>query len=65
MNICPPPLKLEDQQKAKQSAEDFIKQHTNGPTAHQVYAVGHCHIDTAWLWPYAETKRKIARSWAT
>lgn len=23
------------------------------------------HIDTAWLWPYAETRRKIARSWAT
>ena len=30
-----------------------------------VYAVGHCHIDTAWLWPYAETRRKVARSWST
>lgn len=30
-----------------------------------VTAVGHCHIDTAWLWPFAETKRKIARSWST
>ena len=29
-----------------------------------VYAIGHCHIDTSWLWPWAETKRKIARSWA-
>ncbi|KAL8999670.1 MAG: hypothetical protein Q9169_001487 [Polycauliona sp. 2 TL-2023] len=29
-----------------------------------VYAVGHCHIDTTWLWPWAETKRKIARSWS-
>ena len=29
-----------------------------------VYAVGHCHIDTCWLWPWAETKRKVARSWA-
>lgn len=28
-------------------------------------AVGHCHIDTAWLWPYAETRRKIARSWSS
>jgi hypothetical protein len=27
--------------------------------------VGHCHIDCAWLWPYAETRRKVARSWAT
>jgi len=33
--------------------------------AHTLWAVGHCHIDTAWLWPYAETRRKIARSWST
>ena len=31
---------------------------------HLVYAVGNCHIDTCWLWPWAETKRKIARSWS-
>ncbi|CAN6674546.1 alpha-mannosidase [Trichomonascus vanleenenianus] len=30
-----------------------------------VFGVGHCHIDTAWLWPYAETRRKIGRSWST
>lgn len=30
-----------------------------------IWAIGHCHIDTAWLWPFAETKRKVARSWAT
>lgn len=37
------------------------------PTAavQQVIAVGHCHIDTAWLWPYRETRRKIVRSWST
>ncbi|KAF2234544.1 glycoside hydrolase family 38 protein [Viridothelium virens] len=29
-----------------------------------VSAIGHCHIDTCWLWPWAETKRKIARSWS-
>ncbi len=29
-----------------------------------VYGIGHCHIDTCWLWPWEETKRKIARSWA-
>jgi alpha-mannosidase len=32
---------------------------------HDIYAFGHCHIDTAWLWPYVETRRKVARSWAT
>ena len=31
---------------------------------HIVYAIGHCHIDTCWLWPWDETKRKIARSWS-
>lgn len=30
-----------------------------------VFGVGNCHIDTAWLWPFAETKRKIVRSWTT
>lgn len=29
-----------------------------------VTAVGNCHIDTCWLWPWAETKRKVARSWS-
>ncbi|TLS26507.1 hypothetical protein PpBr36_05302 [Pyricularia pennisetigena] len=29
-----------------------------------VYGIGHCHIDTCWLWPWAETRRKTARSWS-
>ncbi len=33
-----------------------------GPS--QAHAVGHCHIDTAWLWPFSETHRKTARSWS-
>lgn len=32
---------------------------------HHLTAIGHCHIDTAWLWPFDETRRKTARSWAT
>ena len=35
-----------------------------GSHAPTIHAVGHCHIDTAWLWPYAETRRKVARSWS-
>lgn len=27
--------------------------------------VGHAHIDTAWLWPLAETRRKVARTFAS
>ncbi len=30
----------------------------------QVTAIGHCHIDTAWLWPFEETRRKVARAWS-
>lgn len=29
---------------------------------HRVTAVGHAHIDTAWLWPLRETRRKVART---
>lgn len=29
-----------------------------------VHGIGHCHIDTCWLWPWAETHRKIVRSWS-
>ncbi|KAI8577611.1 hypothetical protein K450DRAFT_212480 [Umbelopsis ramanniana AG] len=42
----------------------FLKQ-KNGTGQHMVTAVGNCHIDTAWLWPYDETKRKVARSWSS
>ncbi len=30
-----------------------------------VLAIGHAHIDTAWLWPLDQTRRKVARSWST
>lgn len=36
-----------------------------GPSAFTISATGHAHIDTAWLWPYAETRRKVARSFAS
>ncbi|KAG8908987.1 Glycoside hydrolase, 38 vacuolar alpha mannosidase [Tulasnella sp. 403] len=31
----------------------------------QVWGMGNCHIDTAWLWPYSVTQQKAARSWST
>ena len=34
------------------------------PGAHRISAVGHAHIDTAWLWPLRESARKCARSFA-
>ncbi|MGQ5603541.1 alpha-mannosidase [Streptomyces sp. EKS3.2] len=32
------------------------------PSAHRLSAVGHAHIDSAWLWPLRETVRKVART---
>ncbi|KAK8734773.1 hypothetical protein OTU49_005982, partial [Cherax quadricarinatus] len=37
----------------------------NGERAHTLAAIGNCHIDSAWLWPYSETKRKVARSFSS
>ncbi len=37
----------------------------NGGAAHEISAVGHAHIDTAWLWPLRETIRKCARTFST
>lgn len=31
-------------------------------TTHRISAVGHAHIDSAWLWPVRETVRKVART---
>lgn len=36
----------------------------NGPTAPFVGLIGHSHMDTAWLWPMAETVNKCARTYA-
>ncbi|GAB3149679.1 glycoside hydrolase family 38 C-terminal domain-containing protein [Microbacterium neimengense] len=33
-------------------------------SAHRVVAVGHAHIDSAWLWPARETVRKCARTFS-
>jgi alpha-mannosidase len=56
--------------RCRKIAEKFLGPRTSSSdiysTSHQqdpdVFAVGHCHIDTCWLWPWAETKRKGARS---
>lgn len=56
--------------KCRKIAEEFIGVNVNSAKVYdndskpQVYGIGHCHIDTCWLWPWAETKRKVARSWS-
>ena len=48
----------------KEITADFFSAH-NGGSQHQISAVGHAHIDTAWLWPLAETMRKCVRTFST
>jgi len=36
------------------------------PARHErVHAIGHAHIDVAWLWPLAQTRQKTARTFST
>ena len=49
------------------SARDALKHVLASPataSAHAITAVGHAHIDSAWLWPVRETIRKCARSFS-
>ncbi|MGH9133665.1 MAG: alpha-mannosidase, partial [Ilumatobacteraceae bacterium] len=34
-------------------------------SAHRIIATGHAHVDTAWLWPIRETRRKCERTFAS
>ncbi|MBN2047422.1 MAG: alpha-mannosidase, partial [Anaerolineaceae bacterium] len=49
---------------ARALAAEFFAE-GNGASAHNLSAVGHAHIDTAWLWPLAETVRKCYRTFST
>ncbi len=51
--------------KAARAALRGVMRRHNGDTAHTLSAVGHAHIDTAWLWPLRETIRKCARTFST
>ncbi|XP_065655728.1 alpha-mannosidase 2C1 isoform X2 [Hydra vulgaris] len=65
VNYFQPPRK-DSIEKAKILLDDFFG---NVKLANSeeftVHAIGHCHIDTAWLWPYEETIRKCGRSWSS
>ncbi|MFC6356225.1 alpha-mannosidase [Luethyella okanaganae] len=47
------------------AARDELREVLASPaeaSAHRLTAVGHAHIDSAWLWPLRETVRKVART---
>jgi len=41
------------------------KLQTRFPQQGEIALTGHAHIDLAWLWPYAETRRKMRRTFHT
>jgi alpha-mannosidase len=50
-------------QHGRELLADVLAQPANA-SAHRVIAVGHAHIDSAWLWPVRETIRKCARTFS-
>lgn len=55
--------RLSDYKRARENLREALGA-TNGSTAPLFFAVGNAHLDLAWLWPVAETKRKTARTFA-
>jgi alpha-mannosidase len=43
----------------------LLSERRNATRTHEITAIGHAHIDTAWLWPLEETFRKCVRTFAT
>ncbi len=60
----PPDEMLETVRAARRRLKPLLEC-VNGSTAPLLYAVGHAHMDVAWLWRVAETERKIAGTVAT
>jgi alpha-mannosidase len=50
-------------QKARDELVDVLSRPAHA-SAHTLSAIGHAHIDSAWLWPLRETVRKASRSFA-
>jgi len=55
---------IEGAKSAYSKLEEVIKSPANYSSVQNV-VVGHAHIDTAWLWPIAETHRKVARTFSS
>ncbi|KAK3867170.1 hypothetical protein Pcinc_027352 [Petrolisthes cinctipes] len=55
-------ISQDDLGSASKIADTFLSKRP-GDLTHTLALIGNCHIDSAWLWPYSESKRKCARSW--
>ncbi len=64
MHHLAPTLSTEDPDSIRESLETLLA--SDGSSAGgPCIATGHAHIDTAWLWPLSETRRKCLRSFST
>ena len=50
---------------AAQQALDGVLAAAGPPLAVDIIAVGHAHLDVAWLWPVSQTRRKAARTFSS
>ena len=55
--------RLQSYVRAREALRPVMEAH-NGTSAPQFYAIGNAHLDVCWLWPYRETQRKVARTFA-
>ncbi|MEU1315833.1 alpha-mannosidase [Streptomyces tibetensis] len=58
---------LDDISGSAAAAREALKPALSKPahaSAHTISGVGHAHIDSAWLWPIRETKRKTSRTFS-
>ena len=67
VEACFAALDLSDPLATCEAAREPLLHALSKPAArgHRVSAMGHAHIDTAWLWPLRETPRKAARTFST
>ncbi|MFF4571565.1 alpha-mannosidase [Streptomyces sp. NPDC001410] len=60
-------LDLDDVSGSAAAVREALKPALSKPanaSAHRISGVGHAHIDSAWLWPIRETKRKTSRTFS-
>ncbi|MDD3410312.1 MAG: glycoside hydrolase family 38 C-terminal domain-containing protein [Eubacteriales bacterium] len=55
--------RIEDYRRAREVLRPALAAH-NGSTSPVFYGIGNAHLDLAWLWPMAETRRKTSRTFA-
>ncbi len=55
--------RLENYARVRELLKPALSAH-NGSTMPRFTAIGNAHLDVCWLWPYRETERKVARTFA-